>query len=233
MSFRFLVYLTTAALAGSIAFYATHGESPPTRRAAHAPYTITDILEYLLLSTGRVVVDHPTLDKPAVETATTLSDTDARAAIESTNACIHHIDASAEPSLTAAFNAADPQRLDIALRRFDAAANNWLTARYKQEDPCPPPPPPPSAPPDPGSGWEEVNGYIDYDYIFFMYDFLQGEFSLATSLALAAALLTVFLAVVFIGIILVPALIWYEFQATPSNLDRQTEIAKIVQALRS
>jgi hypothetical protein len=234
MRLRLLACLTATAVAGAAAFYATHGAPPLSRRVAHAPYTSTEVLEYLLLSTGRVVTDHPALDKPAIRTAPQLSQTKAHAAVESMTGCINRIDASAGPALTAAFNAADPQRLDTALRRFDAAANRWLTAPYKQDAPCPPPPPPPnSVPANPGSGPVEVNGWLHVDYMVETYDVVGGALTLVQVGALVLGLLTVFALVVFVALVLVPAFIWYEFERAPSDLDRQTEIAKIVQALRS
>jgi hypothetical protein len=234
MGVRLLACLTAAAVAASAAFYATHGRAPSSRHVVHAPYTTTEVLEYLLLSTGPVVTDHPVLDKPAVRTAPQLSAVKARAAVQSMTGCINRIDASAGPAVTAAFNAADPQRLDRALRRFDDAANRWLTAPYKQDDPCPPPPPPPNTvPSSPGSGPIEVNGWLHVDYMFESYDVAAGAVSLLQVGALVLGLLTVFALVVFVALVLVPAFIWYEFERAPSDLDRQTEIAKIVQALRS
>jgi hypothetical protein len=232
MRVRLLACLTATAVAAGAAFYLTHGRPPSSRHVVHAPYTTTEVLEYLLLSTGPVVADHPVLDKPAVRTAPQLSAAKARAAVQSMTGCINHIDASAGPAWTAAFNAADPQRLDRALRRFDAAANRWFTAPYKQDDPCPPPPPPPKTVP-PSSGPVEVNGWLHVDYLFESYDTVGGALTLLQVGALVLGLLTVFVALVFVALVLVPAFIWYEFERAPSDLDRQTEIAKIVQALRS
>ena len=65
------------------------------------------------------------------------------------------------------------------------------------------------------------------------YDVVGGAVTLAQVGALVLGLLTVFALVVFVALVLVPAFIWYEFERTPSDLDCQTEIAKIVQALRS
>lgn len=81
-----------------------------------------------------------------------MSATEARTAVELMSRCIHSIDATAGAALTAAFNAADPQRLDNALQRLDTASRRWITAPHKQEDPCPPPPPPPSTPPTAAKG---------------------------------------------------------------------------------
>jgi hypothetical protein len=234
MRVRLLACLTATAVAGSAAFYATHGTPPLSRHVVHARYTTTDVLQYLLLSAGPVVADHPALGQPAIRTTPQLAATKARAAVESMTRCIDRIDASAGPALTAAFNAADPQRLDTALRRFDAAANRWLTAPYKQDAPCPPPPPPPNTvPANPGSGPVEVNGWLHVDYVFESYDTVAGALTLLQVGALVIGLLTVFALVVFVALVLVPAFIWYEFERAPTDLDRQTEIAKIVQALRS
>jgi hypothetical protein len=232
MRVRLLAGLTAAAVAAAAAFYATQGRAPSSRHVVRAPYTTTEVVEYLLLSTGPVVADHPVLERPAVRTAPQLSAVKARAAVQSMTGCISRIDASAGPALTSAFNAADPQRLDRALRRFEAAAHRWLTAPYKYDDPCPPPPPPPKSVP-PSSGPVEVNGWLHVDYIIESYDTVGGVWTLVQLGALVLGALTVFVALVFVGIVLVPAFIWYEFERAPSDLDRQTEIAKIVQALRS
>jgi hypothetical protein len=231
MRVRLLACQTATAVGVSAAFYATQGRPPSSRHAVHAPYTTTEILEFLLLSTGPVVADHPALDRPAVRNAPQPSPAKARAAVQSMTGCIDRIDASAGPSLTAAFNAADPQRLDRALRRFDAAANRWFTAPYKRDDPCPPPPPPPKSVP-PSSGPVEVNGWLHVDYLFESYDTVAGVWTLLQIGALVLGLFTVLALLVFVALVLVPAFIWYEFERAPSDLDRQTEIAKIVQALR-
>jgi hypothetical protein len=65
------------------------------------------------------------------------------------------------------------------------------------------------------------------------YDTVGGALTLVQVGALVLGLLTVFALVVFVALVLVPAFIWYEFERAPSDLDRQNEIAKIVQALRS
>jgi hypothetical protein len=227
------VPLVATAVAGSTSVYAAHVAPPSAGHLVHSPYTTTEVLEFVLFSTGRVAAEHSALDKQ--RTATILSDTEALTAAESISGCIHSIDATAPPALTKAFNAADPQRLDSALRRFDAAASRWLAAPYKQDDPCPPPPPPPSAPPGNGSapGWWYVNGYGAWDFVLAGWDFYGGALTLGVVGAIAAALLTMVVFVVFVTAFLVPAFIFYEFEAPPSDLDRQNAIAKIVRVLRS
>ncbi|MGH3966593.1 MAG: hypothetical protein ACRDTV_00315 [Mycobacterium sp.] len=200
-----------------------------------APYTIAEVLEYLLFFSGRAATDHPALDKPDVKTVTTRSAAEVRSAVELMSRCIYSIDASAGPALTAAFNAADPQRLDTALERLDAAARRWITGPHKQEDPCPPPPPPPSAPPtkDPGSGWWHLNGYGFLNYVFIGEDFYGGWFTVAGFVAISYVGLVAFAAIVVGPFLFVPTFITYEFESMPTDLDRQTAIAKIAQALRS
>ena len=226
--------LTAIAVAGTAALYATHQAPPPGRHSTHAPYSTTDVVEYLLLSKGRVVTDHPSLKKSNAAMAR-LSEAQAHTVVESMTGCIGRFDAAAGPALTEAFNATDPQRLDNALNRFEAAARHWLTAPYKANDPCPPPPPPPSkgGPSDPGSGAVEITAYIHLDYIFESYDVVAGYATLASLVALAGALATVVILGVFIVLVLVPAFIWYQFEATPTDLDRQSEIARLVQTLRT
>jgi hypothetical protein len=235
---RILTYLTATAMAGSIAFYATHGGATSTTHIVHASYTTTDVLEFILLSRGRVVADHPALDTAGSMAAPNPPAPDVRAALESLSGCIQRIDASAGPALTAAFNAADPQRLDSALRRFDAAAGQWLTAPYKQ-DPCPPPPPPPSAPPQDGagSGWWHVKGwgFINYvgiiNYIALGEDFYVGYLTVGVVGAISLGIFVA--ALVAVWAFVVPILISYEFENAPTDLDRQTAIAKIARTLRS
>src|ERR1700755_2556219 len=106
MRVRLLAGLTAAAVAAAAVFYATQGRAPSSRHVVRAPYTTTEVLEYLLLSTGPVVADHPALEKPAVRAAPQLSAAQARDAVQSMTGCIGRIDASAGPALTAAFNAA-------------------------------------------------------------------------------------------------------------------------------
>jgi hypothetical protein len=231
MRIRIVAPVIATAVAASIAVYQTSPASQLSRHVVHAPYATTEILEYLLFSAGRVVADYPALDTQ--KNATSLSDSQARAATESISRCIGSVDATAGPALTEAFNAADAQRLDNALRRFDAAASRWLTASYKQNDPCPPPPPPPSAPTHDTKLPLWVNGLGVWDFVFLGWDFYGGALTIGAAGALAAVLLTMVVFVVFATAFLVPAFILYEFEHPPSDLDRQTAIAKIVRALRS
>jgi len=153
----------------SAGLYAIHLTSAPPKHTVHAPYSTTEALEFLLFSTGRVVADHPDLAKQSA--LGTASDAQARTAVESVTRCVDHLDATAGPALTAAFNAADPQRLDGALQRFDAAARRWVSAPYPQDAPCPEPPPPPKYGgeyTDPGGkGWWRMNGEGYLNYVFY------------------------------------------------------------------
>jgi hypothetical protein len=230
---RLLVAVLAIAVTGSIALYATQMKSTSTRHVVHGPYTTTEVLEFLLFSTGRVVTDHRDLDKQGA--LAILPDTQAQAAVESVTRCIHHIDAAAGPALTSAFNVADPQRLDGALQRFDAAAHRWITAPYKQDDPCPPPPPPPYEGPmkEPGSGWWRLNGDININYVILGTDFYAFLYTVGGALAVSFLGLVAELAVVAVGLLFVPEFITYEFENTPTDLDRQTAIAKLANALRS
>lgn len=235
MRIRILACLTVMTVAGAAIMYVTHGApNPPVKHSARAPYNTTDVVEYLLMSKGRVIADHPDLNKPGVAMSK-LSDTQARTVVESITGCINHFDASAGPALTSAFNSADPQRLDNALQRFETAAHHWIEAPYKQNNPCPPPPPPPSqgVPENPESGAVEITGYIHLDYVFESYDVVAGYATLASLVAIVGALATVVILGVFVVLLLVPAFVFYEFQSTPDALDRQTEIARLVRILRS
>lgn len=227
--------LTVIAVAGAaILYHAQHTPALPGRHATRAPYSTSDVVEYLLMSKGRVVDEHPDLNKTGAAMAK-LSDTQALTVVESITRCVDHFDAAAGPTLTAAFNSAEPQRLDNALQRFETAAQHWVEAPHKQNDPCPPPPPPPSrgGPYDPGSGAVEITGYIHLDYVFESYDVVAGVATLASLVALVAGLATVVILGVFVVLLLVPAFVFYEFQSTPTPLDRQTEIARLVRSLRS
>jgi hypothetical protein len=198
-------------------------------RTVHASYTTTDILEFLAFSAGRVVTDHPTLGETRV--AMTLPEGEAHSTAELVTGCIHSIDAAAGPALTAAFNAADPQRLDSALRRIDAATNRWLKAAYKQDDPCPPPPPPPKAPPSHRSYPIKVNGVGLWNYAVLGEDFLAVWFTYMGVVALGYAALVASFVVVWVA--LVPILVSYQFENLPTDLDRQSAIATIAKTLRS
>jgi hypothetical protein len=134
------ILLAATAVVASIALYATHATPTSTRYVVREPYTTTEVLEYLLFFTGRAATDHPALAKPDIRGRTTPPATEIRtAAVELMSRCIHSIDEIAGPALTAAFNAADPQRLDDALQRLDAVSRRWITAPHKRDDPCPPP----------------------------------------------------------------------------------------------
>lgn len=239
MRIRVLVCLVVIAVAASVARYATHAAPRLIRHAGHAPYTTIDVVEYLTFAMGPVVADHPTLGGSDLSTARTPSAEQLRAATESVTGCIHSIDAAAGPALTAAFNAADAPRLDNALHRFNAAATRWLTAPHKQDAPCPPPPPPPSQKPDDGSGntWWKVKGDVLGLWLVAGLVSAAAAVSVAVAAVINWAVLALSLLVVsqtaVLVLWLVPAFLSYQFENRPTDLDRQTAIAKIVQALRS
>lgn len=231
MRARLLACLTVAAVAAGVALDASHGTPPPNGHVQRAPYTTSEILEYLLLSSGRVVADHHALERPVIGSAHPLAPDRARAAVQTVVRCVDRVDAAAGPTLTAAFNAADPQRLDLALHRFDSAANRWLTAPYEQNKPCPPPPPPPKVKPsDPNTVWLEQTGWLHVDYLVESYVTVAGDFTLWDAGAIVIGAFTTLALIVLLALVVVPT---YDFVRAPSDLDRQTGIAKIVQALRS
>jgi hypothetical protein len=230
MRVRILVLLIANALAGTVALYAIHPEPPRNNRTGQARYTTVDILEFLAFSAGPVVADHPALSAPKI--AKTLPEGQERAAAERVTGCIHSIDAMAGPALTAAFNAADPLRLDNALHRIDAATNRWLKTAHTQDDPCPPPPPPPKAPPPSRPSYPiKVNGIGLWNYIVLGENFLAVWFTYMGAVALAYAALVASFVVVWVA--LVPILVSYQFENLPTELDRQTAIATITKAMRS
>lgn len=202
---------------------------PVMRHAAPSNYTTIEVLEYFLLSSGRVTAEHPALNTPELRLAMPLFGGRAHVVAESIARCIHSIDASAGPALTAAFNAADAQRLDSALQRMHSATNKWFGSRYKQNDPCPPPPPPPTVQARPMPF--KVKGPAVAYYVFFGADFYAVGVTLGAVLVVAEAALA-FQAAVILEF-LVPDFISYEFENTPTDLDRQTAVAKIVRSLRS
>lgn len=219
----------------SVALCVVHATSPAPRRVAHARYSTTEILEFLLFSTGRVVAEHPDLNQQ--KAVTTASDSQAQTTVESVTRCVGHLDAAAGPALTAAFNAADPQQLDGALHRFDAAARRWITAPHKQDDPCPEPPPPPKYGGeyhDPGgSGWWRMNGEGYLNYILYGEDFYVVAVTVGGALVISMAGLVALAAVLWATFFWVPVLVSYEFETTPTDLDHQIAIAKLARALRS
>lgn len=126
MRIRALSSLVALGVTVSVTAYAMHAQSPPTRHAVHGRYSSIDVLQFLLFSTGRVVAEHPDLTQP--RPGPIPPDSKARTVLETVSRCVDRLDAAAVPALTAAFNAADPQRLDSALQRFDAAGRHWMTA---------------------------------------------------------------------------------------------------------
>lgn len=235
MKSKLLVVVVAVAMVGGAALY-THQSKVPssTRRSTHAPYTTGEVLEFLLLATGRVAKDHPSLENQRPLTA--VPEMKTRAAMEVVSRCIDHIDALAMPALTSAFNAADPQRLDGALRRFDVAASRWTTGSYKQNDPCPPPPPPPYEGPikgPPTKGWFWQVGDIAGKYVvagvnFYALMYTIGGAFAVTELAAVAEILLV--AVVGLW---VPEFFSYQFENAPGDLDRQTILANLTKVLRA
>jgi hypothetical protein len=219
----------------SAGLYAIHLTSPPAKHTVHAPYSTAEALEFMLFSTGRVVADHPDLAKQSP--LGTASDAEARTAIESVTRCVDHLDATAGPALTAAFNAADPQRLDSALQRFDAAARRWVSAPYPQDAPCPEPPPPPKYGgeyTDPGGkGWWRMNGEGYLNYVFYGEDFYLVGVTVGGALVISVAGLVALVAAVWATFFWVPVIPSYEFENAPTDFDHQTALAKLARALRS
>lgn len=233
-----VVCLLAIAVSASVAYYTTYA-SRPKLRVLHLPYTTADVVEYLVFSAGRVVVDFPVLQRTDQKSVAVPSATQLHIAAESLTECIRSVDASAGSSMTAAFNAADPERLDGALRRFNAAANRWLSTPHKAESPCPPPPPPPSVPPDSGSGDGVWKMKADVYGAYLVAGWLVAAAGVSATVGavfnvLVAAMATLVVAATAVLVAWIfPVLITYEFEAAPKDLDRQIAVAKIVQALRS
>jgi hypothetical protein len=229
---RFLIPVVVIAVVGTSVLYATQARSPLGKHRTHAAYTTTEVFEFLLFSTGRVVDDHPGLHQPG--TYTTVSNSKLRAAAESLTGCIHRFDAAAAPALTSAFNAADAQRIDGALNRVNAAARQWMATPYKQDDPCPPPPPPPYEGPiqEPDGFWH-MTGDIAGNYVLAVDTFYALGVTVGGVVAISGYLLIAYLFAVWVACVLAVEFIWYEFEHPPSDLDRQTGVAKLVKTLRS
>lgn len=232
MRSRILLPLTAAALAGAVALYGIYAKTPPVGRNAHANYTTTEILEFLAFSTGRVVADHPTLNASRV--VGNPPEEKARSAAESLSLCLRSVDAVAANAMTAAFDAADPQRLDPALRRVDAAMSHWLNAPHKQYDPCPPPPPPPKSPPPSHRTYPvHVNGIGLWNYVFLGENFLAGWFTYVGVVAFGYAVLVASFVLIWTLLVPLPIMFTYQFDNEATDLDRQNAIATMAKTLRS
>jgi hypothetical protein len=235
---RRLLSAMAVAVAVIVGLYTVHATSPSTTKyGVSKHYSITDILQFLMFSSGPVISDHPELDdhRPPAR----LSDSDAHVALESVTHCVNHLDAAAVPALTSAFNAADPQRIDNALHRFDQAAQHWLSGPHKQNAPCPEPPPPPNVGDhggyqDPGGkGWWAMNGYGYLYYLLYGADFAGVGVTVALAAAISLVVAIALTVLVAAALVLVPVFITYQFEASPTDLDHQTALAKLAKALRS
>ena len=236
MRIRTLLPVVALAVVVGVALDAIQASAPPARHAVHATYSATEVLEFLLFSTGRVVADHPELAEPRAP-AMLATDSQAHVVAESVSRCVNLMDATAGPALTAAFNAGDPQRIDGAVQRVDAVARRWLTAPYKLDDPCPDPPPPPKYGGeyhDPGgSGWWRMNGEGYLNYIFYGQDFYLVAVTVGGALVISGIGLVAFAVVLWVTAFWVPVVPSYVFENKPTELDHQIAIAKVAQALRS
>jgi hypothetical protein len=226
---RTLICLLTVAAVATVGVYEMRGQSRP-KHYRQLSYTTTDIVEFLSFAEGHVAADHPSLSRPKGDSIKFPRPELLRSIADSVTGCIRSIDAAAGPALTESFNATDPQRLDSAVRRFNDAAKRWLATPYAEGAPCPPPPPPPSTPPHSGGkggdGFWKVNGkgYLDW--------LLVGV--VAVGAGVSATVGAVFhLLVLAMGTLIVaetavvilwlwPALVSYQFENPPSDLDRQT-----------
>ncbi len=239
MKVRTLFWVLGLVAAASLPIYVDLGTSQPSRPVKKFSYTPTDVVEFLAFQEGPVATDHPALARQDVDKSISLRPGQFRAIAQSVTDCIHSLDAAAGPSLAEAFNSTDPQRLDTAVRRFNMASKRWLTTPFVQGAPCPPPPPPPSVPPRTGDGsgfwWQKGKGLVDW--------FVVGVVSIGAGFSVTVG--AVFhLLVLAMGTLVVAEtaviILWlwppmpsYEFDNIPSDLDRQTAIAKIIEALRS
>jgi hypothetical protein len=237
---RRLLSAMAVAVAVIVGLYTVHATSPSpsaTKHIAVHRYSVTEILQFLVFNTGQVIVDHPDLDEH--RPAERLSNHDAHNVIESVTRCVNHFDAAAVPALTTAFNAADPQRIDTAVQRFDHAAQHWMSGPHKQNAPCPEPPPPPNIGDhggyqDPGGkGWWAVNGYGYLYYLLYGADFAGVGVTVALAAAINLVVAVALTVLVAATLVLVPVFITYQFEASPTDLDHQTALAKLAKALRS
>ena len=235
-----LIWVLGLVAAASLPIYVDLGMSRPSKTVKKFAYTPTDIVEFLAFQEGPVATDHPAL---ARQKRTNLS----RCALVSSELLRSRSPTVSiasmrpqGPALAEAFNSTDPQRLDTAVRRFNTASKRWLTTPLRAGGPCPPPPPPPSAAaPQRGDGsgfwWQKGKGLVDW-FVIGVVSVLAGVSVTVGAVfhLLVLAMGTLVVAETAVVILwLWPAMLSYEFEDTPSDLDRQTVIAKIVETLRS
>lgn len=239
---RFRVPLAASIVATCLAVYATNTPTGhPGVSPARANYSAASIVEYLAFSSGPIVSDHPQIRRIHMGSADKLTSEQKTTAATWLAGCIDHYDASASSALEFAFNSADPARIDSALMKFDQAANQWLGDSIREaSSPCPPPPSPPNIPPgEGGSGTVKVSGDIALWHVAAVANVVAAGVSVTVgavfNVAVAAMAAAVVAATVFVGValVLVPVLITYQFESTPSPLDRENAIAELARVLRT
>jgi uncharacterized membrane protein len=81
--------------------------------------------------------------------------------------------------------------------------------------------------------WAVLNNVAIGDFVLVGWNFYGGLVTIGAAGAFSAALLVGIVFAVVVTWMLVPAFVVYEFETPPSDLDRQTAIAKLVRTLRS
>jgi SdpC family antimicrobial peptide len=192
-------------------------------RSASSRYTSEDVIELLAFASGPIVDEHPDIVPSSVRSQAP-SPTARRKASESIATCLKALDPSIDSDMSAAFQAAEPYRIEGVLGRINAAAEVWQTSPPLGA-PCPPPPAP-NAPGTSGSNHVKVTGELVAIHVGAAVNVAAAFVSVAVALVISVA------AVVFAAFLLVPVAITYQFEVKPSQLDIDESIANIAEALR-
>ncbi|WP_157886209.1 hypothetical protein [Mycobacteroides saopaulense] len=230
-------------LACSLIFGANHLRQPaesstPTAAATPSgvPYSSHEIVEFLVLNSGRITHEHPGLSIGA-PIAGIANDSDRREIVNTVTNCVGQVDKNFQSSVTDNFQSGQPYRVEQAINQFNEDIKEWgVRATSKSSrtlaSPCDYQYPDGLPQRDPGSGWYKNNGLILTDYVAVGSVTFGAWGTVAVAAALSLVVLVTGAAVVSVVAIFVPIFITYQFEHRPKQIDFDEAVRKIVLELR-
>lgn len=200
------------------------------------PYQSSEIVEFLVLNSGRIVKEHPKLSVGASITGVS-NETDRRQIVDTVTNCMGQVDQNFQKKITENFQSGQPYRVEQAINSFNEDIKEWgVRATSKSSktlaSPCDFQYPDGLPQRDPGSGWYKNNGLILTDYVAVGSVTFGAWGTVAVAAALSLVVLVTGAAVVSVVAIFVPIFITYQFEHRPKQIDFDEAVRKIVLELR-
>ncbi|WP_207545083.1 hypothetical protein [Mycobacteroides chelonae] len=200
------------------------------------PYQSSEIVEFLVLNSGRIVQEHPRLSVGS-SIMSISNETDRQQIVDTVTTCVGQVDQNFQKRVTENFQSGQPYRVEQAINSFNEDIKEWGTRAASKSSktlasPCDFQYPDGLPKEDPGSGWYKNNGLILTDYVAVGSVTFGAWGTVAVAAAVSLVVLVSGAAVVSLVAIFVPIFITYQFEHRPKQIDFDEAVRKIVLELR-